>query len=113
MELEEDVRDYILASWENARQTGQLDEDLNSEPKALFKAICNKLFKADGILVDEVMTDDIDADYVLQESLGSNSNSKKKVKPGRLKIFRESEQLAGISRYGLAKLYQKLLETAQ
>ncbi len=34
MELEEDERDDILISWENARQTGQLDEYVNSESMA-------------------------------------------------------------------------------
>ena len=32
MQLEEDERDEILVSWENARQTGHLDEYVNSEP---------------------------------------------------------------------------------
>ena len=50
------------------------------------------------------MTDTKDADFVPQESAGSNSNSKKKSKAGRIKLVRESKQLDGISRYGLAKL---------
>ncbi len=32
MELEENERDEILVSWVNARQTGHLDEYVNSEP---------------------------------------------------------------------------------
>ena len=32
MQLEEDERDEILVSWENARHTGHLDEYVNSEP---------------------------------------------------------------------------------
>ncbi len=34
IELEENEREDILISWENARQTGQLDEYVNSEPMA-------------------------------------------------------------------------------
>ncbi len=34
LELEENEHDDILVSWENARQTGKLDEYLNSEPMA-------------------------------------------------------------------------------
>ena len=59
------------------------------------------------------MTDAKDADFVLQESAGSNSNSKKKSKAGRIKLVRESEQLDAISRYGLAKLYPTPLGKAQ
>jgi len=59
------------------------------------------------------MTDTKDADFVPQESAGSNSNSKKKSKAGRIKLVRESEQLDAISRYGLAKLYPTPLGKAQ
>ena len=59
------------------------------------------------------MTDAKDADFVPIESAGSKSDSKKKSKTGRIKLVRESEQLDGISRYGLAKLYQTPLGKAQ
>ncbi len=59
------------------------------------------------------MIDAKDVDYALQESAGSNSNSKKKSKAGRTKLVRASEQLDSISRYGLAKLYQTPLGRAQ
>ena len=113
MKLDEEQRDEIIESWENARQTGTLDEYVNSDPYVGLKAICDKLLKTDGMLVDEVIADAKDADFVPQESAGSNSNSKKKSKAGRIKLVRESEQLDGISRYGLAKLYQTPLGKAQ
>ena len=59
------------------------------------------------------MTDAKDADFVPQESAGSNSKSKKKSKAGRTKLFRESEQLESISRDGFAKLYQTPLGKAK
>ncbi len=74
--------------------------------------MCDKLFKVD-CLADEVMTVAKDVDYDLQESAGSNSNSKKKNKAGRPKLIRESEQLDSIRRYGFAKLYQTPLGKAQ
>ena len=64
LKLDEDQRDDIMVSWENARLTGTLDEYVNSDPFIGLKAICDKLLKADGMLVDEEIAEAKDGDFV-------------------------------------------------
>ncbi len=113
MKLDENQRTKIVVSFENFRLKGTLDEYVNSNPLVGLKEICDKRLKADDIVVDEVITEAKHGDFVPQESAGSNSKSKKKSKASKTKLIRESEQLDGISNYGLAKLYQTPLGKAQ
>ena len=53
-----------MVSWENARLTGTLDEYVNSDPFIGLKAICDKLLKTDGMLVDEEIAEAKDGDFV-------------------------------------------------